>query len=323
MTERQKINPILRVLRGIIRFVAGAQWLPHEQGRINYMVKRLEHLYPKLELPTDKSAWDMGHRCLAYMDKALPFRSLLSSSLYQHLFRQHLAGDRRLTGMDVSRINMLFPVCDARIKAFREDVKTDNATIENLKAAGVANCAELAVVARNLLDKQGVNAYHFKCLFKSTSEKFDDKHNFVLFTLPGTPQLKVDEILDDVNNPNVRICDPWFQKCGTVPEMMNYYANTFLMKRGNAYIHIPAGFTMIVEAEHCYPVYDMGVVAEHGNGRVVQLRPKAKNISIPFVTREQENEMIMQSFQYLVKHWGCKAAKTSQKESEGRGARED
>ncbi len=220
--------------------------LSNEQ--IDALLKPVVHLYPTLELPADKAKWDMGHRCLAYMDKVLPLKSLMLHSFYYLLYGQVNVGKRILNAAECAAWKAVWPTAIAAQQRFWDEVHTPNATIDNLKAYRTAGCGELSVVACRWLQEQGVNAHRVSCFFWN-GKMPDDIHACVLFTLPGTSRLTLDEIMVDLNNPNVRICDPWFQKCGAAPDLLAHYANTFVAHGDNCYVPIGPGAKLCLESE--------------------------------------------------------------------------
>ncbi len=237
------------------------------------LLKGVAHLCPQLDLPADKTQWDAGHKCLAYFNEVIPLNSLLLSSMYYLIYAQMGAGMRDLSDSDFNAWKSIYPVSVGQQSKFWKEVHTRNATISNIKEYKTAGCGELSIAACRWLKEQGINAYSADFCFYFGKEP-DDTHRFVLYTLPDTPRLSFAEMMRDLNNPNVRVCDVWCQKCGTVSELLNHYAGQFVAVKDNQYTPIMPGMKALVresETDLNSDIYAVAHVVACGDEKQVVL----------------------------------------------------
>ncbi len=197
--------------------------------QISRLLRLMRSYYPPLQLPAQQGDWNIGHRCLHYFSKALPITKLLMPSYFWVLYKR-ISGGLMPAPTDVKPADFqkVFKLSNDRLNEIRFGAWTA-VTADLLKKQRVANCSELAGLAYRWLDKQGVNAHWVSGRFhESTQEVQGANHQFVMFHTDPKAKLTVDEMIRQVNNPQIYICDIWAQKCAPAREMLAEYAKFFV-----------------------------------------------------------------------------------------------
>lgn len=246
------------------------------------LIDSVKYLYPKAVYPESKADWDMGHRCLAYMEKALPLDKMILPS-WLLLVSQHGAVGLR---NDFSQ-KQFFHVLDvwekggARLGELRKARKSH--CMESIRTYGVANCGELANVAQDWLCQQGQEACKVTLTVRSKNqENLSDGHCFVLYTADGSKK-SFTQMINDLSSPNIRIVDLWAQKCGPAKELLDEYTQLLLCDKN---IMRPAVFQegqLVMLMQDIFHFYQVGEIGEKAEGQKC-LNCHKKPIETPYAS---------------------------------------
>lgn len=199
------------------------------KGSMAQLAKEVDPFMPKLQLPEascDKYQWNIGHKCLKYLDKVLPSEKIFSASLASLVMRkiiaQEVSDSSKAPDWFIFAIAGFFKV-GMFLDALRETKSSE--LLNGIKKLHVANCPEYATVTAMWLIKHNCRAT--QTLMRYTDKKHksvSDCHEFVLYSLDGR---SFEECVKDLNNPNVWIVDLWARKCAPASKMMNEYTGFF------------------------------------------------------------------------------------------------
>lgn len=202
-------------------------------------LKIISPYYPKASYPLNPNEWNMGHKCMAYMDKKIPYEKILTPSwimmfLQKSMLRETLPPDLNIKTL----INMYFFANQQLIK-----IRYANNTplLSLLKKHGTANCGEWGKIAQEWLQKQGVPCQRIGIKIMSDEESNQASHVFILFH-QKKPELCHDfeEAIQHLNDPDMYILDLWCRCCAPAKEMLNTYCRELI---DNSDIMKPKEFT--------------------------------------------------------------------------------
>ncbi len=195
-------------------------------SNIQQIIDKVKFLYPTAEYPSPKEDWDIGHKCLAYFEQALPLSRLL---LPWHL---KYTMSRVICGMP-TRLNQTKEEVDDMVKARclgneqleklrKEKEKITSAHL--IKKYKVANCQEISDIAYTWMTKQGKKCYSVQCTFAdSSNNELGYSHVLLLYRNDNKVQ-SYPQMIADLNNPNVRALDMLFQRSGSAYDVLNALA---------------------------------------------------------------------------------------------------
>lgn len=238
----------------------------NSQTKQQQLIDSVKHLYPKAVYPENKADWDMGHRCLAYMEKALPMDKMILPSwlllLSQHCvvgLRHNFSQKKFLHVLDV------WAKGNDRLGELRKAHKCH--CMESIRAYGVANCGELANVACDWLCEQGQEAYKVTLTVQSKNkEDASDGHCFVLYTADGSKK-SFNQMVNNLSSPNIRIVDLWTQKCGSAKDLLDEYTQLLLCDKD---IMRPTVFQKgqsVMLMQDIFNFYQVGEIGEKAEGQ--------------------------------------------------------
>ncbi len=210
------------------------------------MLKKIGHLHPNVQLPADKSKWDIGHRCLNYIAKVLPKDKILLPSWYLLLLDQIKTGMR--SDISAHEADLLRKANKLSWPEVEKQRDGSEASVFMIQKHGAANCGEFAEVTEAWLRYHGVNAQTASVFFMENGERVCPRHEFTLYTLPGESC----ETVQDIAAPHVRICDAWSGLCGSARDVLNAYCHMLVMKRQGQLSPVCGGLDVIVELNTVY-----------------------------------------------------------------------
>ncbi len=237
---------------------------------ITWLLKKIGHLHPKIQLPADKAQWDIGHRCLNYLARQIPLDKILLPSYYNLIFDQIGAGVRNdLTDRELKLIQKAKDVGMPFIGKQRE---SDTASIAKIQKYRAANCGELAEVVTEWLKKQKVNAQQIDLFFMQDGVMLSERHSFAMYTLPGASE----EIFKDISQPHVRICDFWTGKCGQAVDVLNEHCKMLVVEKYGNPMPVHSGLDVILETATADNMEDKKYVVGKTVARFERLGEKPK-----------------------------------------------
>ncbi len=232
-----------------------------------YLALQMSVLYPKVQLPAQKNAWTMGHRCLAWFDKTLPLHTLLLPSLYMAIADRMGAGLCPKPDIPVEVFIEALNLANERMAVVRPQ-SLKRTTMDLIKQNEAANCFELANLACAWLQNHGVNACVGSCSFYRGLKKSNGGHNFVIFHT-GRKKMPFRKMARNLDNPQVHICDIWFGKSAQASEMLNEYSRFFVAKDFNdVCIPLDGYEAVLTEEDHSGDVVCVGRVERNGDNFV-------------------------------------------------------
>ena len=193
-------------------------------SNIQETIDKVKYLYPKAQYPDQKSEWDIGHRCLSYFEQTLPLsRILLPWYLLQKLYQEHCQMPTPIhkTPQSIRDICAAMTLGEVQLKQLRHEKKDTMATPHLIKKYKVANCQELSDIAYRWLTKQGKRCYCVECCFEDNQgTNLKCTHILLLYRKDNKVQ-SFQNLIRNLNDPNVQILDMLFQRCGSAYDMLN------------------------------------------------------------------------------------------------------
>ncbi len=254
-----------------------------QESQIDAILKRVSPLFPKPALPENKSEWNIGHFCLAYLDRVLPRTHLVRPSyiwlLTAHATRVQSPLEESLRATLLETIN----VCSPRRDMLKQMPLSEvcEFTLNQLR---VANCGEVSKVGWDWMRNFDFKAYWVSSAFYSPQFQALTPldHSFIMFDDREGATTTLPDMFARLNDPHVKICDPWLGMVGTAQEMMKQWANAMLYGSNDAkqVAPIPAGSSFIMHST----LDDKGHYLTHMDallvGRVTQQNNGEKGVTL-------------------------------------------
>jgi len=201
--------------------------------RIEKLLRAAALLYPKYHRKFI-SRKDIGDKCLEYFHHALPLHTIfVPHILWVKAFQNSL----NLYDPPVYRKSTIQLIFDAmqegerRIKQLRQNEPKN--LLNAVRTLRAANCGELAPIAKQWLEHQGVNAHLIDFGFYKDGACEFDTHLAVMYAREN--KYSLNHMIHHLDDPDVRIVDLYFQKTAPAKEMIQLYAKefSFHQKTGN------------------------------------------------------------------------------------------
>ncbi len=238
-------------------------WAPMfiENLSLRKYIKRAQSFYPKPDLPKNTKDWEWGHVLVSYYAKKIMPKLLLPS--WSHFVTaQVLAGVRPpLTDEERGASNVVYWSGLRRIDAMREKARaTDNYESYYIEKYRVAQCGTLALYAKGLLARDC--AYNPKVVNFSICNgdvPVEDDHNFCVYHLHN-PKATFNDLMENLNDPDVRVCDLWTCSYGTPAQVFGHFAKMWVVEQNKVFSAVKPGMTICLEDWTERPVRDMRLV---------------------------------------------------------------
>lgn len=193
-------------------------------SNIQEVIDKVKYLYPKPQYPEQKSEWDIGHKCLSYFEQTLPLsRILLPWYLLQKLYQEHchMPTPVHKTPQSMRDVCMAMALGEEQLRRLRYEKKEEMTTPHLIKKYKVANCQELSDVAYRWLTKQGKVCYSVECSFEDSRATDLRCSHILLLYRKDNQSCSFQNLIQNLNDPNVQILDMLFQRCGSAYDMLN------------------------------------------------------------------------------------------------------
>ncbi len=285
--------------------------------KITMMLYIMKPFYRQLQLPENKADWDMGHRCLHYHAKALPMTDILLPSYLWTIYKRESAGLIPPTHVPAPLFDAMINLVNRRLIEIRSrDLTTISVAL--LKRQRVANCSELAGITYRWMVAQGVNAHWISARFHEGPEEImEANHQFVMYQTNPNVHLSAKEMMHQINNPDIRICDLWLQKCGTARDILAEYAQLFVRTEYNAhktrYTPFLSGTSLVLR-----PVApDWGVVKNDFRGEIVGVVSDNHQLQLLDKPEDFFNYCRPNRIKYMLYRFGMRVSNTYLRCSDG------
>lgn len=195
-------------------------------SNIQQIIDNIKHVYPTPQYPSQKEDWDIGHKCLAYFEQALPLSRLLLPWYLKYTMSRVICG--MPTGLNQTKEevdDMVKARClgNEQLKKLRKE-KGKITSTHLIKKYKVSNCQEISDIAYTWLTKQGKKCYSVQCSFAdSSNNELGYSHVLLLYRNDNSVQ-SYRQMIADLNNPHVRALDMLFQRCGSAYDVLNTLA---------------------------------------------------------------------------------------------------
>lgn len=207
-------------------------------------LKMVRPFYPKPVYPTRKNEWNMGHKCMEYINRKIPYNSVLSTSwIGTFLQKTHITGVVP-DNVDIKKFFEIWSFAGDQLHFMRGKKAQTELLVKNY---GIANCGEWATIASNWFTNQKIPHQRISMKISKHENVNQDKHAFLLFH-QKKPELCADfeTAINHLNDPDMYVLDLWFQRCEPAVKMMDYYCRELI---DNSDIKNPKNF------ENGYGVY--------------------------------------------------------------------
>ncbi len=200
-----------------------------ENKQIDLLLNKVAHLIPAPKLPADRSNWNVGHHCINYLDSVLPRDYVLRPSYVWLLVARHQLKLPGAVRVPAPVVKTIISVGQNRRKAMQH-MPLKDIDVDLLNFARVANCGELSKIGYDWMSGLGINAHWAGCAFYSPDMKRLEPlpHQFIIFDEREGADLTVAQMFERLDDPNIKICDPWLGESDTAKKMINRWTNVML-----------------------------------------------------------------------------------------------